>query len=82
MKISRLCFADDLLNFCKGDMKSISLLILTYIRREMSRLSPNSDKSNLFTYGLAESIKGHILDILSYWDGVLPRILGYLKELL
>ena len=78
MKISHLCFADDLLIFCKGDMKSISLIkeCLNSFR-DMSGLSPNSDKSHLFTCGVAESIKGHMLDILGYREGVLPiRYLG------
>ncbi|XP_022869365.1 uncharacterized protein LOC111388792 [Olea europaea var. sylvestris] len=63
-KITYLCFADDLMAFCRAEVA-------------LSGLIPNPDKSNLFASGVSSYLKDQLLDVLGYKEGVLPvRYLG------
>lgn len=77
-KISHLCFADDLLIFCKGEIHSVSCVAQCLeVFRQLSGLSPNPDKSNVFMCGIAANVGEQILSLLGYNAGCLPvRYLG------
>lgn len=54
--ITHLCFADDLLIFCKGEVSSVSLIKDCLSRFSgFSGLSPNPGKSNVFSCGISET---------------------------
>lgn len=77
-KISHLCFADDLLIFCKGDRCSVQVVKDCLINfEELSGLSPNPGKSSLFTCGVDNNTKDSLLGVLGFKEGSLPvRYLG------
>ncbi|XP_022891863.1 uncharacterized protein LOC111406714 [Olea europaea var. sylvestris] len=77
-KITHLCFADDLMVFCRAEVGSVSIIGECLNRfKTLSRLIPNPDKSNLFASGVSTYLKDQLLDILGYKEGVLPvRYLG------
>lgn len=73
-KITHICFSDDLLIFCKGEVSSISLIkdCLSQFK-DISGLSPNPDKSKIFSCGVNEAIKNQLLGILGFInEGSLP----------
>jgi mannosylglycoprotein endo-beta-mannosidase len=78
VRISHLCFADDLLIFCRGEVNTVSSVADCLKRfKDLSGLSPNPDKSNIFTSGVSSCVKEQLISILGYKDGVLPvRYLG------
>nr|GEW88281.1 hypothetical protein [Tanacetum cinerariifolium] len=71
-KISHLCFADDLLVLCYGDLKSMQV-----IKRAMetfssiSGLHPNIGKSTIFFGNVQDHVKPAILSILPFKAGSL-----------
>nr|GEY71228.1 hypothetical protein [Tanacetum cinerariifolium] len=78
LEITSLCFADDLLLLCYGDLVSVSI-----IRRGLdefslsSGLHPSMSKSEAFFCGLTPEIKNDILMLMPFKDGTLPiRYLG------
>ncbi|XP_022859016.1 uncharacterized protein LOC111379814 [Olea europaea var. sylvestris] len=77
-KITHLCFADDLMVFCRAEVGSVSLIGECLNRfKALSGLIPNPDKSNLFASGVSLYLKDQLLDVLGYKEGVLPvRYLG------
>ncbi|XP_022874167.1 uncharacterized protein LOC111392993 [Olea europaea var. sylvestris] len=72
-KITHLCFADDLIVFCRAKVGSVSLIGECLNRfKALSGLLPNPDKSNLFASGVSTYLKDQLLDVLGYKEGVLP----------
>ncbi|GJX27994.1 RNA-directed DNA polymerase, eukaryota, reverse transcriptase zinc-binding domain protein, partial [Tanacetum coccineum] len=78
LKITHLCFADDLLVLSHGDTISIST-----IKRALEKFSkvfglhPNMSKSTIFCGSLSEELRDEILSILLFQIGKLPvRYLG------
>lgn len=73
-----MCFADDLMIFCGGEAYSASLVKDCLVKfKELSWLTPNPVKSNIFMCGLACGIKDQIINLLGYNEGKLPvRYLG------
>ncbi|GJW01885.1 RNA-directed DNA polymerase, eukaryota, reverse transcriptase zinc-binding domain protein [Tanacetum coccineum] len=67
LKISHLCFADDLLVLCHGDLESVGV-----IKRAITGLNPNMGKSTVFFGNVAEQVKQQILQILPFKVGKLP----------
>ncbi|XP_059302055.1 uncharacterized protein LOC132053985 [Lycium ferocissimum] len=72
-KLTHLIFADDLMIFCKGNLKSVS--------RVMEALSPfskvtglvaNLDKSNIFLAGVDDNTQQEILNRTRFFIGSLP----------
>ena len=77
-KIINLCFADDLMLFCKGDVKSVKHIQDSLSEFEsLSGLSPSPGKSSVFFSGVQHSIRNEILQLLGFKEGTLPvRYLG------
>ncbi|GJX32724.1 RNA-directed DNA polymerase, eukaryota, reverse transcriptase zinc-binding domain protein [Tanacetum coccineum] len=78
LQITHLCFADDLLVFCHGDIKSVSTIkealeeVSSY-----SGLRANMNKSIVFFGGMTIAEQNVILDIIPFAIGRLPvRYLG------
>lgn len=77
-KLVNLCFADDLMIFCKGEVSSVNHIKQSLNEFEvMSGLSPSPTKSDIFFFGVNSSTKSSILNILGFREGSLPvRYLG------
>lgn len=77
-KIINLCFADDLMIFCKGEMSSILHIQHALTEFEsLSGLSPSPGKSNIFFSGVHANSKKDILEVLGFKEGhLLVRYLG------
>ncbi|XP_058208177.1 uncharacterized protein LOC131321190 [Rhododendron vialii] len=77
-KLVNLCFADDLMIFCKGEVSSITLIKQSLTEFEtLSGLSPSPTKSNIFFSGVNHTTKSSISNILGFQEGsLLVRYLG------
>ena len=77
-KIVNLCFADDLMIFCKGDVftvRSIKLGLEEF--KSLSGLSPSPAKSHIFFSGCDNELRDEILGVCQFSEGKLPvRYLG------
>nr|GEY83612.1 hypothetical protein [Tanacetum cinerariifolium] len=78
IKLTHLCFVDDLLLFCNGDSCSVAVLkkvISTF--GGLSGLLPNFAKSTVFFANVREVSRLRIIDIMPFCVGSLPvRYLG------
>ncbi|XP_058192110.1 uncharacterized protein LOC131309505 [Rhododendron vialii] len=77
-KIINLCFADDLMIFCKGDLTSVKHIhdALTEFQ-ELLGFSPSPGKSSIYFSGVNNSSRLAILNVLEFKEGTLPvRYLG------
>jgi len=76
--ITHLCFADDLIVFCHGDLNSVSLLYNALQEfSSISGLQINSSKSHCFLSNVSPLVEEQILNLLSFPKGSLPmRFLG------
>lgn len=77
-KLINLCFADDLMIFCKEDLNSIKHIKSSLMEFEsLSGLSPSPGKSYAFFSGVQPTVKSDILHTLGFKEGSLPvRYLG------
>ncbi|XP_074305703.1 uncharacterized protein LOC141640924 [Silene latifolia] len=77
LKLSHLCFADDLLMFCRGDRVSIKVLLRAFATfSSVSGLEINCDKSEIYFNGIHQGKIDYILSI-SGFEGSFPfRYLG------
>ncbi|XP_028080203.1 uncharacterized protein LOC114281810 [Camellia sinensis] len=77
-KIVNLCFADDLMIFSKGDLGTVNLIMQGLEEfRNLSGLTPNPSKSNIFFSGCSIQLREEILQIAKLTEGSLPvRYLG------
>ncbi|GJU17369.1 RNA-directed DNA polymerase, eukaryota, reverse transcriptase zinc-binding domain protein [Tanacetum coccineum] len=73
LKISHLCFADDLVVLCHGDVKIVKVVkgALDHFCN-MSGLKPNLGKSTTFFGNIKDHVKQAILAILPFKIGSLP----------
>ncbi|GJX71997.1 RNA-directed DNA polymerase, eukaryota, reverse transcriptase zinc-binding domain protein [Tanacetum coccineum] len=73
LKISHLCFADDLLVLCHGDLKSVEVVksALDYFS-SVSGLLPNLGKSTVFFSNIDDNTKEEVLNLLPFKIGKLP----------
>nr|GEX00064.1 hypothetical protein [Tanacetum cinerariifolium] len=80
LKLTHLCFADDLLLFCNGDSSSVAVLKNAIsIFGGLSGLLPNFTKSTVFFGNVKEVSRLRILNIMPFRVGSLPvRYLGVL----
>ncbi|XP_019235524.1 PREDICTED: uncharacterized protein LOC109215865 [Nicotiana attenuata] len=71
--VVHVCFADDLLMFCRVDLQSIKLLQDVFLKfSRASGLQENPDKSSVYIAGTTERMKELILQELGYNEGILP----------
>ncbi|GJU90457.1 RNA-directed DNA polymerase, eukaryota, reverse transcriptase zinc-binding domain protein [Tanacetum coccineum] len=71
LKISHLCFADDLLVLCHGDLNSVKVVKRALdMFSSISGLNPNIGKSTFFS-NVKDQVKNDILDILPFKIGSL-----------
>nr|GEY08122.1 RNA-directed DNA polymerase, eukaryota, reverse transcriptase zinc-binding domain protein [Tanacetum cinerariifolium] len=80
IKLLNMCFADDLLVLCNGDVVSVGV-----IKKSMEQFSiisglfPNMGKSTIFFRSVPLSVQNNILQIMPFQVGTLPmRYLGVL----
>ncbi|GKB44569.1 hypothetical protein Tco_0889511 [Tanacetum coccineum] len=78
LKITHICFADDLLLFCHGDSKSVSILKSALDDfRAVFGLLPSMPKSTVFFGNVKDAAKSRILKVMRLTIGTLPvRYLG------
>ena len=78
VRITHLCFADDLILFCSGNSNSMTVLKQALdLFFSLSGLSANESKSTIFVAGSDESFRSTIQGIFGYPIGSLPaRYLG------
>nr|GEV13563.1 RNA-directed DNA polymerase, eukaryota [Tanacetum cinerariifolium] len=78
VKLTHLCFAYDLLLFCNGDSKSVSVMKNALAEFSgMSGLLPNCSKSTVFFENVRDGCRRKILGIMPFKEGTLPvRYLG------
>ena len=63
--IANLCFADDLIIFCNGDMHSVSLIKEPLEEfKFLSGISPSLEQSHVFFSGVDENVRRDILGVL------------------
>ncbi|GKC31694.1 RNA-directed DNA polymerase, eukaryota, reverse transcriptase zinc-binding domain protein, partial [Tanacetum coccineum] len=73
LKITSLCFADDLLVFCHGDCDSVRVIKKSLDEfSSFSGLLPNMQKSSVFFGGLSVLEQQRILDIIPFNMGKFP----------
>ncbi|GJS94082.1 putative reverse transcriptase domain, reverse transcriptase zinc-binding domain protein [Tanacetum coccineum] len=73
IKLTHLCFADDLIIFSHGDLKYVK--VIKSALEEFSRISglkPSMEKSLIFFGNVPDPIKASILDIMPFSIGTLP----------
>ncbi|GJT64029.1 RNA-directed DNA polymerase, eukaryota, reverse transcriptase zinc-binding domain protein [Tanacetum coccineum] len=78
LKITHLCFVDDLLVFCHGDVVSVKVMKKSLDEFSgFSGLLPNMQKSTIFFGGLSNVEQQCIINIIPFTVGTLPvRYLG------
>ncbi|GKE06123.1 putative RNA-directed DNA polymerase, eukaryota, reverse transcriptase zinc-binding domain protein [Tanacetum coccineum] len=78
LKITHLCFADDLMLFCHGDSKSV--FVLKNLLNEFGNVSglfPSFPKSTVFFGNVRETCRTKILEVMPFIEGKLSvRHLG------
>ncbi|XP_060183587.1 uncharacterized protein LOC132613540 [Lycium barbarum] len=73
LKVMHICFANDLLMFCKAELNSIKLLQEAFLRFSVvSGLQANTEKSSIYMSGVNDQLKQEILTHLGYCEGTLP----------
>ncbi|XP_071714971.1 uncharacterized protein [Rutidosis leptorrhynchoides] len=73
MKLTHICFADDLLVLCNGDVASVKVVkksLDTF--SQVSSLLPNINKSTIFFGSVKLITRNNILKVLPFEIGVLP----------
>nr|XP_016441912.1 PREDICTED: uncharacterized protein LOC107767416 [Nicotiana tabacum] len=78
LKLTHLIFGDDLMIFCKGQVKSVSRVLEALQHfSEASGLIANMDKSSIFLVGVTEEVKEQLLERTGFTMGEFPiRYLG------
>ncbi|GJX49917.1 RNA-directed DNA polymerase, eukaryota, reverse transcriptase zinc-binding domain protein [Tanacetum coccineum] len=78
LKITHLCFADDLIMLCHGDMNSLATLKRSLDKfSSVSELYPNLSKCTMFCGSLGDDTKDEISSIFPFKEGkLLVRYLG------
>ncbi|GJZ80916.1 RNA-directed DNA polymerase, eukaryota, reverse transcriptase zinc-binding domain protein [Tanacetum coccineum] len=73
LKLTHLCFADDLLMLCNGDVDSLKVMKKSLEEfSKVSGLFPNHSKSTIFFGSMLENKKQELLEIMPFKYGKLP----------
>ncbi|XP_074305781.1 uncharacterized protein LOC141641002 [Silene latifolia] len=73
LSLTHLCFADDLLMFCRGDRGSITVLLRAFATfSKASGLVMNCEKSDIYFNGVRAEEVHYILNISGFREGSLP----------
>ncbi|XP_074265959.1 uncharacterized protein LOC141588414 [Silene latifolia] len=73
LKLTHLMFADDLLIFCKGDVRTIFIVMEAFKRfSNVSGLNINSDKSDFYSNGMSPALVQKVLHGTGFKSGDLP----------
>ncbi|GJU56282.1 RNA-directed DNA polymerase, eukaryota, reverse transcriptase zinc-binding domain protein [Tanacetum coccineum] len=80
LKITYLCFIDDLIGFYHGDVKSVKIVKDTiHEYSKYSGLYPNMGKNTIFFCSICEQVRQDILNVVLFKVGKLPmKYLGVL----
>lgn len=71
--LTHLCFADDLMVFCRGDVPAVKSVVKVLKRfGDTSGLVMNPTKSKLYKGGVRDSVRAEILGITGMVEGKLP----------
>ncbi|KAL2922219.1 LINE-1 retrotransposable element ORF2 protein [Bienertia sinuspersici] len=72
-KLSHMCFADDLILCCHGDIKSVEIILEAFaIFSSSTRLCANKGKTEVYCSGVEENIVKEILNLTGFVRGSLP----------
>ncbi|GKE03749.1 RNA-directed DNA polymerase, eukaryota, reverse transcriptase zinc-binding domain protein [Tanacetum coccineum] len=73
LKLSNMCFADDLLVLCNGDIESVGVIKQTMDQfSSISGLFPNIGKSTIFFGSVPVNVQNEILSAMPFQVGSLP----------
>ncbi|XP_021835487.2 uncharacterized protein [Spinacia oleracea] len=73
IKLTHLCFADDLILCCKGDYPSILLLLQAFnLFSDSSGLRANQQKSSIYCHGMLERDVQRVVDVSGFTRSFLP----------
>ncbi|XP_062084837.1 uncharacterized protein LOC133790985 [Humulus lupulus] len=73
LQLVNLCFADDLILFCKGNLKSVQILFEGFLKFcRCSGLEANLSKSQVFFGGVAAEVRTEILRSVALGEGSFP----------
>ncbi|XP_062089139.1 uncharacterized protein LOC133795698 [Humulus lupulus] len=73
LKLVNLCFADDLILFCKGNFRSVQLMFEGFMSFcNSSRLAANLKKSQVYFGGVVAEVKQSILNFVALGEGNFP----------
>ncbi|XP_021836641.2 uncharacterized protein [Spinacia oleracea] len=73
LKLNHLCFADDLLMFCKGDKSMIQVMLQGFqLFADTTVLQVNSAKSSLYCCGMNDNAINEIVNLSGFQVGKLP----------
>ncbi|XP_028081799.1 uncharacterized protein LOC114283172 [Camellia sinensis] len=77
-RIVNLCFADDLMIFCKGDVFTVKAIKDGLDEfQSLSGLSPSPNKSHIFFSGCEKKLRDDLMNVVKFNEGFLPvRCLG------
>ncbi|XP_062080858.1 uncharacterized protein LOC133785653 [Humulus lupulus] len=79
LHLVNLCFADDLILFCKGNYRSVQLMFEGFLSFcNSSGLAVNLNKSQIYLGGVAAEVKLSILNLVALGEGNFPlKYLGF-----
>ncbi|XP_074299820.1 uncharacterized protein LOC141630990 [Silene latifolia] len=73
VQLSHLCFADDLIMFCRGDLPSVVLLLRAFKTfSKASGLNMNKGKSNIYSNGVDNSTMARLIRFSGIQRGTVP----------
>ncbi|XP_056697993.1 uncharacterized protein [Spinacia oleracea] len=73
IKLTHLCFADDLILCCKGEYPSILLLLKTFkLFSVSSGLKANQQKSSIYCHGMSDTEVQRVVDVSGFTRSNLP----------
>lgn len=73
LKLIHLCFADDLLLFCNGDLRSIYILLQAFqMFSNASGLEVNRSKFEIYFAGMSDNEVTRVTDVIGFSCGILP----------